>query len=590
MSARRALLAAALCAVVLLTGCLGIRADDAIRVGLDVQEPAAAPVYYLPAGPREGASPEEIIAGFLHADEVSGERLTIAQSYLTRRLVGSWDPSIRTDVIDAAGRPDIHAQSGGWYEISADLVATIDGAGRMQASAPGSRARLSVQLKRVGGEYRIDATSAGFGRWVRANVLDQVLRPVSLNYPAVGMRTLIPDIRWLPVTGLATGLARAQFGPPPSYLDGAVETGLASARLSVDAVPVRAGVATVTLASRPAYADPRTRAMVWAQLAATLSQAAAITGVEVSVEGAALDAPGVTPPLASASVLGFEPVMVAAGVKPLVRIGGQLHPVDVAALTSPGLDAAVTASPFPRILPAWNRVALSADGREVAAVGTNGDGLARYRQDVSVEVAGFADRLTGPTYDRFGMLWVGGRPLDPATVGRLWWLDASAASLAAGDNAAAQPIAASWLVDRLAVAVAFPADGARIAVISTRADGSDSRLDVAGVTRNAAGAPTAITGTSLRLGAPLVELRDLVWISDRELAVLAGAEDRVRPFEVTLGDEIRELPPLAGATSITTIGGGRGLVIGTADGPYVRAGNRWQALPEAAEELVAAAR
>lgn len=588
MSRRPGRAVAAAAVSLLLTGCLGIRADDTIRVGLDVQEPAADPVYYLPAGPREGATPEQIIAGFLHADEVSGERLTVAQSYLTRTLVGTWDPSIRTEVIDPAGRPDITAQAGGWYAVSADRVATIDAAGRMQTSPPGTRAHLSLRLKQIDGQYRIDATSEGFGRWVRATVLDQVLRPFSLNYPAVGTRTLIPDIRWLSTSGLSTGLARAQFGRPPSYLDGAVETGLAAARLSVDAVPVRGGVATVTLASSPAYADPRTRAAVWAQLAATLSQAAAITGIEVTVDGAALDAPGVTPPLGSAAALGFEPVGVGAGVAPLVRIGAQLHPVDVGALTSPGLDAARAASPFPGIVPAWGRLAMSATGDEVAAVGTNGDGLARYRKQTSAEVAGFADRLTGPVYDRFGMLWVGGRPFDPATVGRLWWIDASGASLAAGDTAPARPLVATWLVDRLPVAVAIPADGARIAVISTDADGRDSRLDIAGITRNAAGAPTAIAGSSLRLGAALADLRDVVWTSDRELAVLAGAD--VRGYEITLGDEIRELPPLAGATSITTIGGGRGLVAGTPDGVFVRAGQRWQALPESVEELIAPAR
>ena len=72
-----------------------------------------------------------------------------------------------------------------------------------------------MHLVQVDGEWRVDRTDDDFGRWVRTTSLDQVLRPVPLYYPTSVGRSLVPDVRWLPVTSLAAGLTRALLRQPP---------------------------------------------------------------------------------------------------------------------------------------------------------------------------------------------------------------------------------------------------------------------------------------------------------------------------------------------------------------------------------------
>lgn len=573
----------------LLTGCLGIRPDTTVHTGLGVEEPVPDPVYYLPAGPTPGATPEEIITGFLHADEVTAERLSVAQSFLTKSLVATWDPGVTTEVIDPAHALDITSTGQRWYAVKAPLVSAIDSAGRAASAPEGSVASMSVHLTQVDGQWRIDQTSADFGRWVRTTSLDQVMRPVTLYYPALVGRTLIPDVRWLPVTRLATGLTRALLGPPPTYLEGAVRTGLATAQLG-GAVAVRGGVATVPLEAGAAYGQSETRSDIWAQLAATLTQAPSISGVTVTVDGAVLEAARAVPPVLSASELGFRDLDVAAGVQPMVRFGDRVFATDINALLRSDADPVHRESPFPDVPKAWSGLALSFTGEELAARGSDGTGLARYRNGQSVEPEGFAQKLTAPTYDRFGYLWVGGEAFDPGSTARLWTIDSNAGPFN-GSGVAAQPVPVAWLSRRLPVAVAVSVDGSRIAIVSTNEAGKDARLDIAGVGRDAGGAPTLVSATPLRLAGALDHLRDVVWTSPTEVAVLAGPDTKALPYLVTLGDDITPLAPIDRAASITTLGGSRNLAIVSDQGhAFVRAGDHWQALPSSASELVSPGR
>ena len=572
--------------VLSVSGCLGIRADESVRVGLNVDEPSPDPAYNVPAGPTPGAVPDTIIRDFLRAEEVTAERLAVAQSFLTTRMVAEWEPGISTEVIDSADSVVISYRGDGWYDVKANLVARIDAAGRAVTVTPGSRASTSMRLERVDGQWRIGQADADFGRWVRRGNLQQVLRPQRIYYPAANGRTLIPDVRWLPVTRLATGLTRALIGPPPAYLEGAVRTGLGSARLSVDAVPVDGSVATVPLIASAAFSVLATRVDAWGQLVATLTEAPNISAVRVTLEETPLQVPGVQPPVLAAAELGFRTLDPAPGVKPVVRVGDRILSVDFDTLLGPGVDLGTLPSAFPRVPATWGRLALSFTGSELAAVGDNGTGLARYRADGSIEPEGFADRLTGPAYDRDGWLWVGGRPFDKDAQARLWTIDSNAEPFE-GSGPAAKPIVASWLVDRLPIDVAFPVDGTRIAVVSTDATGKNSRLDVAGVARDADGTPTTLAGNTIRLGTALSQIREVVWLSPTDLAVLAGPKGKAQPYLVTLGDVITPLGGVEGADHITTAGGARNLAVRDVEGHLlVRAGASWQPLPEGLSDLV----
>jgi hypothetical protein len=82
-----------------------------------------------------------------------------------------------------------------------------------------------------------------------------------------------------------------------------------------------------------------------------------------------------------------------------------------------------------------------------------------------------------------------------------------------------------------------------------------------------------------------------VWVDDSTLAVLGrkNATQVIRPWFVPLGGPISAGPELAGALSITTVNGERGLVV-TTDNKRVllRAGNRWQRIGSTTDVLVPA--
>ncbi len=102
-----------------------------------------------------------------------------------------------------------------------------------------------------------------------------------------------------------------------------------------------------------------------------------------------------------------------------------------------------------------------------------------------------------------------------------------------------------------------------------------------------------------RQGEPLTRFVDVIWLDQMTMAVLARENDgaQLRPFKVDLGQGvgrrrvgqleldqslIKELPD---ATSLTTRGGVRGLIVMTPQAAYLRAGNAW-AQQEGVSEII----
>ena len=136
----------------------------------------------------------------------------------------------------------------------------------------------------------------------------QVFDPHRVYYPTAGGKHLVPDVRWFAGgPRLVTALARAQLGPVPDYLAGAVDTGFpADVTLAVDAVSVESGIAPVVLTPPASTTDVARRRAIWAQMVATLLPVPGVTAVSVEVQGAGrLAVPEVTGPLRSASDVGF---------------------------------------------------------------------------------------------------------------------------------------------------------------------------------------------------------------------------------------------------------------------------------------------
>lgn len=575
-------------AALAVAGCGGLSTSSTIQPGLEVgsvQENEVR-VEVNPVAP--GSSPQQVVQGFIRAAAASDDQYQVARSYLGTGPQSTWRPDSSVVVFGSDTELTYKPADNGTVTVVANAIARIDGSGRYQELAPRATAQVTFQLERTGGEWRISKLPDNFGTWLSRADLDRLYDPFRIYYVSAGDHRLVPDVRWLPLgTGLATRLARSLLAGVPDYLKGAVRTDIpAGTRLAVDAVTIDAGTAKVDLAATKLGNDPGQRQNLGAQFLATVSQAPGVERVALQLEGADLQMPNGDSTIDSLSVLGFaspsDPV-----VKPVLRVGMTLVPVNPDDVGDNGARVPPAGGPaLPAVQPGWAYLAMSRTGQEIAGVGGDRAQLVRWRGTTQVQLAAPGTNLTRPTYDREDVLWVAGRS-NGAT--RVWAVNAAADPADAGKSAP-QTVSADWLTGRTVLSLRLAPDGQRIAVVTTDRDGTNPRVDVSGVVRQPNGLPASLS-QPLRLAPTLTMARDVVWVDDATLAVLGRltSSQVIRPWLVPLAGPIAAGPEIAGARTITTVNGERGLVVTTDDHEVlIRAGSRWQRVGEGTDLLVAA--
>lgn len=590
---------------VLLAGCTGLPRSSGVSTGRGVNERVAPDVRVVVPPPPEGASPEEIIRGFVRAGagfQGSGDvDEPVGNAYLVASSVDRWRPTSSVTVFDRLTFVTTTPLGVDRWRVTVPAVAAVDESGRYHELPPGTTESVDLHLVQIADQWRIELPDNGFGLWLSTDDFGRIFEPHRLYYPAPApSRRLVPDVRWLPSgPRLVTALARAQLGGVPDYLAGAAGTGFPDGvRLAVDAVPVLAGVATVTLSSPAGSTDVPRRQQIYAQLSATLTALPGVSAVAVDVQGSGrLFLSDVAGPVANPADVGYAVDPLPPARIGLLRRGERLERVDVTKLAdledapsstvppiSPGTGGA-SGSDVTGLPAAYAAFAVSMDG-EVAAVAASGAELIRLRGRGQVPVDPLGTGLTRPAYDRSGRLWVTGLAAGAAAV---WTIDTTSGTARAADR-----VPADWLTGRVPGALAISPDGTRAAVISHLPDGSDARLDVAGVVRDTTGHPTALI-RGWRQADPLTHLVDVVWVDDATMAVLGGLApgDALRPWIAPLGqgiglrriglsDPAQNLAPtLPGARWLVPTAGERGVVVVADTGTYLRVGGVWRKLGSA---------
>jgi hypothetical protein len=590
LAARVVTAVVAMTAVAGLSACSGLPSSTAVQQGSLVGEAVLQPVRVQPDGPVPGATPEQIVRGFLRAGAGAGfdDDHAVARSFFVRSIKDQWQPDSGVEVYADDSALKVELLTPSTVRVTAAIVAEVDSAGRYRETPAGTFAQAVFGVQKLGGGWRISQPPKGFGLWLSASDLDRSYRSFTVAYVSKVSQMMVVDRRWFPITsGLATTLARAQVAPVPEYLSGAARTGIPEGTtLAVDSVPIQSGRAVVDLSAYALLADPDARRAMWAQFVTTLAQVASVSEVSLEVNGTGLDLPDTPAQVSSVTSLGYQPQDLVSVETAILRNGSELSrvssdsPLDQDQPKPPKTRAGAI---LPNIPPGWIDLALSWSGQEIAGVGGDHGDLARWQWDRHFQLAKFGSALTRPSYDSLNGLWVAG---DAGGAARVWVIDTAQSPM---EGAKPRAIPVPWLANRRVLALKVATDNQRVGLITSDRAGRDVQVVVAGITRSASGEPVALAAEPLRVGWTLTAATDLTWVDDSTLAVVGrvSPKDVMGPQLVEIGGKITPMPPVAGARLVTNTGGLRGVVVLTDQGKILaRVGSGWQVLQTGTDFLI----
>lgn len=558
----------ALAAAVLAAGCSGLPRSTPVVQGQAVGGAQDAGVRIIPRGPVSGSDADDLVTDFLRQGLGADDDSSVAREYLTPRASGQWQPDGSAWIYDGPEALTVKVTAPGTVTVTGRISAQLDREGHYAELPPGQTRSVALRLVKVGDQWRIDGGLDGRPTvWIsRADFGLYTSFPITYVTPD---GTAVTDRRWfLQGPGLVTRLARAQLAPPPTYLQGAVLTGVPEyTELAHGSVSVEGGTARVVLSSRALNADDLNRRRMWQQITTTLTAVGGVDAVQLEADGARLSVPGLPDRALGAEDVDLRDAEASTGPV-LLRSGAGLERVDPRQLTEnrSRKEARADGPPLPDVGPEWYRLAASADGHEIAGLDGDEEELARWRDGRLVRVRGFATDLTRPAYDPAGYLWLAGR----TTAGTRVLVQPTS------DLSGRPPVAINvpWLADRRVVALRPSAEGQRVLVVSEPVGGGPSTVGVAGVLRRD-GRPVGLA-TPIAVGGASTDVTDATWL-DAETIGVVGAVDTKSEQRVVIAPisgPSQVLGTVRNPTGITTFGGSRSIVVTTRRGAaLVRSGN-----------------
>ncbi|MGU3644504.1 LpqB family beta-propeller domain-containing protein [Microbacterium sp. C23T] len=540
----------ALCAVVV-TGCAGFPTSGPPEYGLENGNTGngSQNVVFIPNRPQPGATPQQIVEGFIDAGSGPGVlgNWAVAQEFLAPSLRGTWNPDAQV-IVDERAERDYVETGEGVVDFASEVVGSVDDKGAYQR-ADLSPASWTFRLEQQDdGEWRI--TEAPDGIWLDEAQFPQVFHRYPLMYFDPSYQYLVPDVRWFAVTKAAGSIANALVNKPKSeWLEESVETAFPDGVSEVAVVPTAdAGVSDVALkgdAMLAASSDDRNRMLT--QLEESL-RAAGVAEVVMTVDSAPIEAQPVA--VRSTRVPATPLVLTQAGFGFLT--GDEIDKI-------PGLSAAVeAASPL--------SVQVGAE-RDLAAARLASGAVVRLNSaGTEPEVLDTRPGLVDPVIDQYGIVWSVPQD-DPAAL---------RAYLPNGDVI---EVADAWGEGTAIAGMALSRDGTRLAAVVSA--GGRSVVSVAGVIRDDI--------TPVRLGQPLqlavaggavvgVTRIGVTWIDDVSVGVLTSGADA----DSTVIEQVVGAPTSTSTapSAMASIAGGSGissLRLRAEDGTlYVKRGTSWQ--------------
>ncbi len=545
----------AVTAVLAIAGCAGVPDSGPVRVGHPV---AAAPggglanstVREVPAGPEPGASPANLVSGFLRAMLDSEGDYGVARSYLA--------PGTRWS---AGGTITVYAEPTHVVRVGRDSVIMhaarvgVVGSHGVYRVSPGAVNRRFGVARRKG-EWRITHLRPGI--LLSSDDAGRLLQPAALYFLTPEGNRLVPQPVLEPPQepGLATVLMRELLGGPSPLLASAVRTAVPRGTTLVGNVPISTdGVADVDLSAGARQIGTAQLVRLSAQVVWTLRQLSSVRAVRLLANGTPLESGGVASLQPAQSWPHFDPATPPPVRGALLVHGGRAVSVGAtvpASLRGTGLRSATQ----------------SADGSETAEVRRTG---AREELLVGAASGRLRVRLRAPTITAptFG-------PNHQAIVAT-----STGAVYVVPPNGPAQRVRLTGRLDGQTVrALALSHEGTRIAVIAASPRGVE--LDIAAV--DTAGRQVAFRKPRVVLPVT-ASPSGIAWAGATEVVSTVSARNGGRSIVEVSSDGFRLLdlfgPGLPADLDAVAAAPGQHVLAADPSGTWQLSGRRWRRLSAA---------
>jgi Lipoprotein LpqB beta-propeller domain/Sporulation and spore germination len=356
-----------------LSACATIPTSGPVHEGRDLaQEPDPQLPRSLGRDPAPGDGPEAIVRGFLQSGADFLEDHRYAREYLSPAVRSRWNPAKGTSIYDRTQGLSVDVKPGSSTAVvTTTEVARIDADGRYYR-VPERAATRQFGLARVNGRWRI--TKVDNGLLLSSSDVDTAYRQLNLYFLAPTSHTVVPDPVLLPdVPGLTSKLMIRLLQGPTEPLRGAVESAFPQGtRLEVGSVPVRDGLATVTLDSGALRGDTDARVGMSAQIVWTLHQLQDIQRIRILADGDDLVTSGVPHEQPTSAWPTYDPDILGASASLYVVRDGRVGRL-VGKTFTPVRGAAGTVRTNPDR--ALRHPAVSLDGALVAVTNAKGSEL-----------------------------------------------------------------------------------------------------------------------------------------------------------------------------------------------------------------------
>ncbi|GGV30658.1 lipoprotein LpqB [Streptomyces longisporoflavus] len=585
------------CCGVLLAGCASMPDSGNLKAVDASQRPdsqSQVRVYAMP--PADDASPVEIVQGYLEALTSDDPEFAMARKYLTKEASKTWDPTVRTTVLENGPRQGTSLgdenESGRSFPLTGRKVATVDKehAYQLDDAAYNQVIHLTQQDGPGGKEWRIDRVPPGVV--LGQSDFQRIYWSVNKYYFATrsagspsgatggGQEGLVADPVYIrqridPVTETVKALLEGPTTWLKQVVDTRFPTGTTLKSGTRTLAPDDQGKLTVPLNAKADTANQERCTEMAAQMLYTLQDLTSSGVEEVELQrrnGSQL------------CVLSKDRAESVASRRTADHPNFQYFIDDKRRLVRmPASSGRTTTDPVQGKLGSGEQplrsAAVSRD--EERAAGVSLDGRSLYmgslvsetplgKPEVRSKAKSEEDGLSTPSWDGRGDLWVADR--DPKRP-RLLWLDQGAGE--------PMPVEIANLDGRIE-AVRVSADGVRIALL-VKKDGKTS-LKIGRVERTGAkGEQPAISVVELRRAAPqMEEVTAMSWAGGSRLVVVGRESGGVQQMRYVQCDgsmpASTTLPGLTGVKEIAASEDERQPLVAHSDDGIVRlpTGAQWQ--------------